>query len=67
MQINIIYLSGTGNTEAMANYIKEGCNANFFAPVTASTMTQTIKNVKVQAYRGRRYRPVSAREPSGSG
>jgi len=24
MQINIIYWSGTGNTEAMANYIKEG-------------------------------------------
>ncbi len=27
MQINIVYWSGTGNTEAMANYIKEGAEA----------------------------------------
>ena len=27
MQINIIYWSGTGNTEAMANYIKEGAES----------------------------------------
>ena len=28
MQINIIYWSGTGNTEAMANFIKEGAESN---------------------------------------
>ena len=27
MQINIIYWSGTGNTEAMANFIKEGAES----------------------------------------
>ena len=37
MQINIIYWSGTGNTEAMANFIKEG--------VESTGATVTLKNV----------------------
>ena len=37
MQINIIYWSGTGNTEAMANFIKEGAEG--------AGATVTLKNV----------------------
>lgn len=37
MQINIIYWSGTGNTEAMANFIKEGAES--------AGATVTLKNV----------------------
>ena len=37
MNINIIYWSGTGNTEAMANFIKEGAEA--------AGASVTIKNV----------------------
>ena len=37
MQINVIYWSGTGNTEAMANYIKEGAKG--------AGASVTVKNV----------------------
>jgi len=37
MQINVIYWSGTGNTEAMANFIKEGTEG--------AGATVTLKNV----------------------
>jgi len=37
MQINVIYWSGTGNTEAMANLIKEGAES--------AGATVTLKNV----------------------
>ena len=39
MNINIIFWSGTGNTEAMANYIKEGCESAG-ASVTAKTVSE---------------------------
>ena len=37
MQINVIYWSGTGNTEAMADFIKEGAES--------AGATATVKNV----------------------
>ena len=41
MKINIIYWSGTGNTEAMANYIKEGANAAG-ADVTVKNVAEAV-------------------------
>ncbi len=38
-KIAIVYWSGTGNTEAMANYVKEGANAAEVCMFTASEFT----------------------------
>ena len=41
MKINVIYWSGTGNTEAMANYIKEGAESAG-AEVVVKNVTEAV-------------------------
>ncbi|MDR1616589.1 MAG: flavodoxin [Syntrophomonadaceae bacterium] len=44
MQINIVYWSGTGNTEAMAKYIQEGAESTG-ASVTVTEVSQADSSV----------------------
>ena len=46
MQINIIYWSGTGNTEAMANFIKEGAEAAGAAVAVKNVADATAADIE---------------------